>query len=186
VAEPASISTGIAARYATAVFELAKSAKSIDGLDADISTLAVAFDGSNDLQNLVTSPIYSRAEKVAAVQALAAAMGLGELLTNTLALLADKRRLFVLSYLIEAVRTLIAREKGEVTADVTAARKLTKAQETKLSAALKKAVGQNVIINTTVDKSLIGGLVVKVGSKMIDSSIASKLSNLQNAMKEVG
>jgi len=186
VAEPASISSGIAARYATAVFELAKSEKSLDGLAADIAALGAAIEASGDLRDLIASPVYTRREKGAAIAALAARMGLGTLLANTLALMAQKRRLFVVPQLVREVQALIAREKGEVRADVTAARKLTKAQETKLSAALKKAVGQSVIINTTVDPSLIGGLVVKVGSKMIDSSIASKLSQLQNAMKEVG
>ena len=100
--------------------------------------------------------------------------------------MAEKRRLFVLPQLLAAVSARISEEKGEVKAEVVSAKKLTKAQETKLAASLKAAVGKDVNITATVDEALIGGLVVKVGSKMIDSSISSKLSQLQNAMKEVG
>ena len=186
MAEPASISLGIASRYATALFELAKDVGKIADVEKDIAALDTALKDSADLRALIASPIYSRPQQSGAVVAIAGAMGLGEMLTNTLALMAQKRRLFVLPQMIEAMRVLIAEEKGEITAEVTSARKLTKAQQTKLAAALKKSVGKDVKINSTVDENLIGGLVVKVGSKMIDSSIASKLSNLQNAMKEVG
>jgi F-type H+-transporting ATPase subunit delta len=113
-------------------------------------------------------------------------MKLSAVLANTLGLMASKRRLFVLPQLLAALRDLIAEEKGEVTADVTVAAPLTKTQETKLAASLKKTVGKTVKLNTTVDDSLIGGLIVKVGSQMIDTSIRSKLASLQNAMKEVG
>jgi len=177
---------GIAVRYASALFDLAKSAGNIADVEKDIDALAVALEGSPEFLDLMTSPIYSREQQADAIAAIAVAMGLSEMVSNTLQLKAQKRRLFVLPYMIEAMRALIAEEKGEVTAEVTSAKKLTKAQETKLAAALKKSVGKDVKINSTVDAGIIGGLVVKVGSKMIDSSIASKLSNLQNAMKEVG
>ncbi len=186
MAEPASISLGIAQRYATALFELARDAGKLADVETDIAALAQALEGSTDFHALISSPIYSRTQQAGAIAAIASAMGLGDMVANTLQLMAQKRRLFVLPQMIEAMRDLIADEKGEVTAEVTSARKLTKAQITKLTAALKKSVGKTVNINSTVDESLIGGLVVKVGSKMIDSSIASKLSNLQNAMKEVG
>jgi len=186
VSETASISTGIAARYATAVFELTLETKSIAGLESDMAALAAGFAVSGDLSLLIASPVYSRAEQRAAVLAIAKKMDLGPIVSNTLGLMADNRRLFVLPQLIDAINALIAEEKGEVSAEVTSASKLTSAQQKKLTTALKKAVGKDVKINATVDASLIGGLIVKVGSKMIDSSISSRLSNLQNAMKEVG
>jgi len=113
-------------------------------------------------------------------------MGLSEDLSNTLALMASKRRLFVVPALIGQLRALIAEQKGEETADVTSAKALTKTQTDKLTAAIKAQIGKDVKINAAVDKDLIGGLIVKVGSKMIDTSIRSKLNALQNVMKEVG
>ncbi|NOX72901.1 MAG: F0F1 ATP synthase subunit delta, partial [Alphaproteobacteria bacterium] len=172
--------------YATAVFELALEGKKLAAIESDVNALAEALDASTDFVDLISSPVYSRDEQAGAVAAIAKKMGLTGITSNTLGLMAENRRLFVLPYLITAIRALIAEEKGEVTAEVTSAKKLTKAQETKLAAALKKSVGKDVIIKATVDESLIGGLVVKVGSVMIDSSIAARLSNLQNAMKEVG
>ena len=186
MSETASTSSGVASRYATAVFELAREAKKIPALEKDIEALAEALESSADFGNLISSPIYSRADQAAAIKSIAKKMGLNGMTSSTLGLMAEKRRLFVLPNLIAAVRALVAAEKGEVTAEVVSAKKLTKAQETKLAASLKTAIGKDVIINATVDEALIGGLVVKVGSKMIDSSIASRLSNLQNAMKEVG
>ena len=108
------------------------------------------------------------------------------MVANTLGLMAQNRRLFVLPKLVSTVKGMIADERGEVTAEVTAAKKLTKAQSDKLAKTLKATVGKDVVVNVSVDDSLIGGLIVKVGSKMIDSSIKSQLSNLKNAMKEVG
>ena len=186
MSESASISTGIAARYATAVFELAKDGKEIDGLEKDIDALDAALADSADFRGLIHSPVYSRDEQGAAVSAIAEKMGLSGTVTNTLKLMASKRRLFVVPQLVASLRSLIADEKGEVTADVRAATALTADQEQKLAATLKSSVGKDVKMNVTVDESLIGGLIVKVGSKMIDTSIASKLAALQNTMKEVG
>ncbi|MDJ0627969.1 MAG: F0F1 ATP synthase subunit delta [Rhodobacter sp.] len=186
MSETASISAGIAARYATAIFELAKEENSLPTLETDLDALETAMGESPDLRSLIASPIYTRDAQGAAITAISQKMGLSGVLTNTLALMASKRRLFVLPQLVRALRGLIADDKGEVTADVTAAKALTKAQTDKLAASLKASVGKDVKINMAVDESLIGGLVVKVGSKMIDTSIRSKLANLQNAMKEVG
>lgn len=186
MSEPASISAGIAGRYATAVFELAKEAKALDALEADVAALDEALKVSPELRQVIASPVVTREEQGRAMAALAARMGLSGTVANTLALMAAKRRLFVLPQLLAALTGMIAAEKGEVTADVTAAAELTKAQADKLAAALRKTVGKTVKLNTTVDESLIGGLVVKVGSKMIDTSIRSKLAALQNVMKEVG
>ena len=186
MSESASISAGIAARYATAVFGLAKEAKDLEALETDVDALDAAVRESADFRDLIHSPVYSRGQQGAAVGAIAGKMALSELVANTLRLMAAKRRLFVLPQLITVLRALIAEEKGEVTAEVTTARKLSDKQTKALAETLKKAVGKDVKMNVAVDAALIGGLVVKVGSKMIDTSIASKLANLQNTMKEVG
>jgi F-type H+-transporting ATPase subunit delta len=186
VSEPASISAGIAGRYATAVFELVKEAKGLKALEADVATLGAALTESADLRALISSPVYSRDEQTRAVGALAAKMKLSPTLSNTLGLMGQGRRLFVLPQLLAALEAMIADEKGEVTAEVTAAQALTKAQSDALAKSLSASVGKTVKLNTTVDDSLIGGLIVKVGSKMIDTSIRSKLASLQNIMKEVG
>lgn len=186
MSEPASISAGIAERYATAVFELAREAKGLKALEADVAALEAALSESADLRSLIASPIYSREDQGRAISAVAAKMGLSGIVANTLSLMAGKRRLFVLPQLLSVLRAKLAEEKGEVTAEVTAAQTLTKAQADKLAATLKARFGKDVKLNMAVDESLIGGLIVKVGSKMIDTSIRSKLAALQNAMKEVG
>ncbi len=186
MSEPASISTGIAARYATAMFELASEGKALPALEADVAALDAAVEGSEDLRDLISSPIYGREETAAAIGGVADKMGLHEITANTLRLMASKRRLFVLPALLTELRARIADHKGEVTADVTSAKALTKTQMDKLAASLKATVGKDVNVKATVDESIIGGLVVKVGSKMIDTSIRSKLNALQNTMKEVG
>ena len=186
MSEPASISTGIAKRYATAIFEIAKENNDLTGLESGINDLSVALTESADLRDVISSPLISRADQQAAITAVGDKMGLHSILRNMLALMAEKRRLFVLPQLIQVLRDMLAEERGEVTADVASAKPLTKTQLEKLSKTLSERVGKAVSINATVDESLIGGLVVKVGSQMIDSSIRSKLNSLQNAMKEVG
>ena len=186
MSEPASISTSIASRYAAAVFELANESKSVAKIESDLDALNGALTDSADFNALIHSPIYSREEQTDAIAAIASKMGLTSLMSNTLAVMADKRRLFVLPQLVQSLRNLIAESKGEVGADVVSAKALTKAQTDKLAKTLKAQFGKTVTINATVDESLIGGLVVKVGSKMIDTSIRAKLNSLQNAMKEVG
>ncbi len=186
MSEPASISSGIADRYATAIFELSKDADGLDTLESNLADLSAALDDSADLRELIASPVVSRDEQGRAITAVADKMGLVTELKNGLALMAQKRRLFVLPQLVRLLNERIAEHKGEVTADVTSAVALSDAQSKKLAETLKSTVGKDVKINATVDESLIGGLVVKVGSKMIDTSIRSRLNSLQNAMKEVG
>jgi F-type H+-transporting ATPase subunit delta len=186
VSEPVSISQGIAARYAQALFELAKEANTLAALEADADALDAALAASPELVAMIGSPVIARAEQAAAMAAVAAKMGLSELTANTLALMAGNRRLFVLPQLVANVKARIAVEKGEVTAEVTSATKLSAAQAKKLAETLKAKVGKTVKLNTTVDESLIGGLIVKLGSTMIDTSVKAKLAALQNAMKEVG
>ena len=186
MSESASISTGIAARYATAVFELARDGNELDALERDVDTLDAAISESADFRDLIQSPVYSRGAQGAAIAAIADKMGVSGFVANTLKLMATKRRLFVLPQLVGSLRNLIADEKGEVNAEVRAASQLSAEQESTLAATLKKSVGKDVKMKITVDESLIGGLIVKVGSKMIDTSIRSKLAALQNTMKEVG
>jgi F-type H+-transporting ATPase subunit delta len=186
VSEPASISLGIAARYASALFDLAKEGGALKALEADTTALTETLAAGPDLRAMIASPVVSREDQAKVIAAIAAKLGLSTLMSNTLALMADKRRLFVLPQLMARLADLIAEEKGEVTAEVTAARALTAAQSKKLAETLKATVGKTVKLKTTVDESLIGGLVVKLGSTMIDTSVKAKLAALQNAMKEVG
>jgi F-type H+-transporting ATPase subunit delta len=180
------LTSGAAGRYATALFELARDGKVLDKVEADIGAVEEALAASADFRNVIASPVYSREDQGKAVLALAGRMGLGPEVANTLGLMARNRRLFVLPGLIAQLKALIADHRGEVTAEVTSARPLGDAQVAELAGTLKKNVGKDVSLQVTVDESLIGGLVVKVGSRMIDTSIRSRLASLQNAMKEVG
>jgi F-type H+-transporting ATPase subunit delta len=186
VSEPASISLGIASRYASALFDLAKDDKALKALEADTTALTETLAAGADLRALIASPVVSREDQGRVIAAIGAKLGLSTLMANTLALMSDKRRLFVLPQFLTALAGMIAEEKGEVTAEVTAARALSAAQSKKLAETLKASVGKTVKLKTTVDESLIGGLVVKLGSTMIDTSVKAKLAALQNAMKEVG
>ncbi|WP_425101527.1 F0F1 ATP synthase subunit delta [Tropicibacter sp. S64] len=186
MSESASVSSGIAERYATAVFGLVKEANALPQLEASLDDLSAALDESAELRDLLSSPIYARDEQGAAITAVASKMGLLDVLTNALGLMAQKRRLFVVPAMVRRLREMIATEKGEVTADVVSAQPLSADQSARLAETLKAQVGSDVKINATVDESLIGGLVVKLGSRMIDTSIKAKLASLQNAMKEVG
>ncbi len=186
MSEPAAISSGIAERYATAVFDLAKEAGQIPNLESDVDALDVALKDSAELKAMVSSPVYSRTEQGNAIMAVTRQMGLSPMVVNTLGLMASKRRLFVLPQFIAQLKSMIAEEKGEVTAEVTSATELSSQQIDALAYAIHEKIGKFVKVNMTVDQSLIGGLIVKVGSKMIDTSIKSKLAHLQNAMKEVG
>jgi F-type H+-transporting ATPase subunit delta len=176
----------VAGRYATALFEIARDGKALDKVEADIGALGEALATSADLRNVIASPVYSREDQGKAVKALADRMGLGPEVANTLGLMARNRRLFVLPGLIAQLKALIADHRGEVTAEVTTARPLSEAQLDELAGTLKKNVGKDVSLKVTLDESLIGGLVVKVGSRMIDTSVRSRLAALQNVMKEVG
>jgi F-type H+-transporting ATPase subunit delta len=186
VSEPASISLGIASRYASALFDLAKDDKALKALEADTTALSETLAAGADLRALIASPVVSRDDQGRVIEAIGAKLGLSTLMANTLALMSHKRRLFVLPQFLTALAGMIAEEKGEVTAEVTAARALSAAQSKKLAETLKASVGKTVKLKTTVDETLIGGLVVKLGSTMIDTSVKAKLAALQNAMKEVG
>lgn len=177
---------GIATRYAQALFEIAKDDNGLKALEADTNALGAALIESPELAAMIASPVVAREDQARAMAAIATAMNLSPMMGNTIALMANKRRLFVLPQLVADLKARIAVEKGEVTADVVSATKLTAAQATKLAATLKAKFGKNVKLNTSVDESLIGGLIVKLGSTMIDTSVKARLAALQNAMKEVG
>lgn len=186
MSEPASISAAIAGRYATAIFDLAQEANGLDALAADVGALDAALTGSADLRDLIASPVYTREDQGAAVAALAGQMGLSAPLANGLKLMAAKRRLFALPQLLRALAAAIAEARGEMTAEVISAAELSADQAGKLAATLAKQTGKTVKLNVAVDESLIGGMIVKLGSRMIDTSVKAKLASLQNAMKEVG
>lgn len=186
MANSVSMSQSIAGRYAQAVFDIVKEEGGLDTLAQQIEELGAALADSSDLRDLISSPMYSRAEQSAAIAALAEKMGLSVTLSNTLKLMSKNRRLFVLPQLVTRLRDLIAEERGEITADVVSAVALSEEQQSRLRDTLSQKSGKTVKLNTRVDETLIGGMIVKLGSQMIDSSIRSKLASLQNAMKEVG
>lgn len=186
MANSASISADIAGRYAQALFDLVRDSGGIDALSTQIDELAKACDASKDLRDLTVSPLYDRSQQEAAIGALAGRMGLAPELANTLRLMARNRRLFTLPQFIARLRGLIADARGEVTADVVSALALSDEQQARLAKTLSAKTGKKVKLNARVDEALIGGMIVKLGSQMIDSSIRSKLASLQNAMKEVG
>lgn len=186
VSSSAFLTSRVAGRYATALFEIARDGGTLDKVEADLGALDAALSDSDDLREMIASPIPTRDEQGAAMKAIAAKMDLGSEVTNTVGLMAANRRLFVLTAMIEGVQALIADHRGEMTAQVTAATPLDERQTDALAQTLKGSVGKDVKLEIAVDRSLIGGMIVKLGSRMIDTSIRAKLGNLQNKMKEVG
>ncbi|MEQ8266934.1 MAG: F0F1 ATP synthase subunit delta [Parvibaculum sp.] len=176
--------SGVAGRYATAVFELADAQNALDAVAADLRGITAMLNESADLVRLVRSPIFSADEQTRAFGAVLDKAGASTLVKNFVGLVIRNRRLFALPDMISAYNSLLAQKRGEVTADVTSAHSLGDAQIESLKAALKSATGRDVLINTKVDATLLGGLVVKVGSRMIDSSLRTKLNSLKIAMKE--
>jgi F-type H+-transporting ATPase subunit delta len=157
----------------------------LDPVADDLRALRGLIDESADLKRLIRSPVLSRADQGKAIAALAEKAGFQALVRNILGLLAKNRRLFVLPDVIEAYLTELAVRRGEVTAEVISAQPLNDAQKQSLDERLRRAVGGKVAIETRVDPSLLGGLIVKLGSRMVDASLSSKLQRLQLAMKGV-
>lgn len=175
--------SGVAGRYATALFELAVDRGAIDTVAADLAQLQAMIDESADLRRLIRSPLFSRDQQSAAMDAVLAGAGLSELVRNFVGVVAQNRRLFALEGMISAYRELVAKHRGEVTAEVVSATPLSESQRIAVESALKQAVGTDVMVRAEVDPELIGGLIVKVGSRMVDSSLRTKLQRLQLAMK---
>lgn len=176
----------IAERYATALFELAEGQNALDLVASDLKSLKAMIRDSADFCRLLDSPVLTRAEQGKAVQALASAAKFNTLTANFLGLAATNRRLSSLPGMIECYLGLLAAKNGEIAAKVSSAVALSKGQIAALEASLKTAFGGNVAIDVAVDPSLLGGLVVKVGSRMVDSSLKTKLQHLKLAMKGVG
>jgi len=177
---------GVSGRYATALFELAEEAGTLDDVGSALSTFQDMLDMSSDLMRLVRSPVFSANDQNRAIAAVVEKAGITGVAANFIGLVAKNRRLFAISDMIRDFRRLLAAHRGEVTAEVASAAKLTAAQVEALKAALKEKVGHDVQLDATIDPALLGGLVVKVGSRMIDTSLRTKLNSLKIAMKEVG
>ncbi len=186
MADTSQLISGVAERYASSLFELAREAGSIDAVGADLDRFQALLDESADLKRLVASPVFSADEQQRAISAIAAKAGIAGVVGNFLKVVAANRRLFALPGMIRAFRLIAAEHRGEVTAEVTSAHALTAAQEKELKSALKGVTGKEVAINITVDPTVLGGLIVKVGSRQIDTSLRTKLSTLKLALKEVG
>jgi F-type H+-transporting ATPase subunit delta len=184
-AENPSVS-GVSGRYATALFELARDENSIDAVKADLDRFAAMLDESADLKRLVRSPVFAAEAQLKALSAVLEKAEITGVSANFLKVLAANRRLFAVSEVIRAFNALVAKFKGEATADVTVAETLSDKNLEALKAALKSVTGKDVTLDVKVDPSIIGGLVLKLGSRMVDSSLRTKLNSIKNAMKEAG
>ncbi|QJE73757.1 F0F1 ATP synthase subunit delta [Aerophototrophica crusticola] len=178
--------SGLAARYATAMFDLADDQKVLDQTAQDLTLLKQMLAESPDLRRLVGSPLLARADQARAMDAVLASAGISGLVRKFVGLVAQNRRLFALSGMIDGFLAELARRRGEQTAQVTVARPLSPEQLDAVSDALKRALGAKMAVSVRVDPALIGGMIVKVGSRMIDSSVRTKLTKLKLAMKGVG
>jgi len=178
--------SGLAGRYASALFDLAVADKQLDAVTGNLEQLSAMIGESEDLRRLLGSPVISRDDQSKAMSALAEKAAFDDLTRNFLAVVTGNRRLFVLPAIITAYREILSAHRGEATAEVVSATKLSDKQVKALGAQLKKAIGSKVTIDTSVDPELLGGLVVKVGSRMIDSSLRTKLQQMRLAMIGVG
>lgn len=180
------IISSVAGRYASALFDLATEQKQVADVEGGLDRFQAMVDGSTDLQRLVKSPAFSADEQVKAIAAILAKAGIGGLAANFLQLIARNRRLFAVTDMVKSYRALSARARGEVAAEVASAFPLDNAQLEALKDQLRASVGgKQVKISTKVDPSLLGGLVVKMGSRMVDSSLRTKLASLKTRLKEV-
>lgn len=179
--------SGMAGRYARALFELALDAKSVDAVKTDLDTFGALMTESSDLRRLVRSPVFGAEEQSKALGAVLAKAGIGGLAANFLMLVAKNRRLFSVGDMLRDFRKLVAKWKGEVTADVTVAEPLSDTRLEELKNTLKSITGEKSIdLNVKIDPAIIGGLTVKLGSRMVDSSLRTKLNAIKHAMKEAG
>lgn len=186
MANSGSMISGVARRYAGSLYELAADAKSVSKVEADLDRFGALLEGSPELRRLIESPVFSAADQVRAVSAVADKAGISGLVGNFLRVVARNRRLFAVPAMIEAFRRIAAEARGEVAADVTSAHALDASQRKELEATLKAVAGKDVSVRLTVDPSILGGLVVKMGSRQIDTSLKTKLNSLKLALKEVG
>jgi len=175
--------SGLAGRYATALFELAQEERAVEIVERDFAALSSLVAASADLARLVRAPVFSRDDQKKGMDAVLRRMEATPLTVRFALLLASKGRLFILLDVIKAFEFLAARQRGEVRAEVTSARPLSDAEVSELRAVLKSRLGRDARLNAKVDPSLLGGLIVKVGSRMIDSSLRTKLDGLRAALR---
>ncbi len=178
--------TGLAGRYATALFDLAEADKQLDRVSGDLGQLGRMIEESGDLTRLIRSPAISRQDQGRAMAAVLEKAKMSGLTRNFVGTVAKNRRLFALPVMIAAYQGLLAQRRGEATAEVVSAQPLTKKQIEQLGRSLKKAIGSKVAVDAKVDPGLLGGLVIKIGSRMVDSSIRTKLTQLRLSMKGIG
>lgn len=177
------IQASLAGRYALALFQLARDGNALDSVAASLGTLKAALAESKDLQTLTQSPLVGRDDAAKAIKAVAQTLGLDSLTAQTLGVLAQNRRLSQIPAVIRAFSTLLSAHRGETRAEVTSAFPLTKTQQTALAKQLKARTGRDMALDLTVDPEIMGGLVVKMGSQMIDSSLRTRLNKLAQAMR---
>ncbi len=177
---------GLAGRYATALYDLAEAESRLEAIVDDINALAGMIADSDDLLRLLRSPVISGKDQANAMAALSEKAGFDDLTRRFIGVVAANRRLFVLPDMISVFKELLAFHRGEASAEVTSATALSETQIKALSESLKKAVGSTVAVETVVDPDLLGGLVVKIGSRMVDSSLRTKLQQLRLAMIGIG
>lgn len=182
VAASSPIVSGIAGRYATALFELASEGKALEKVDAALDSFLGLLDGSEDLQRLIANPVFTAEEQVSAISALLAKVKIDGIAANFLTLVASKRRLFLVRPMIAGFKALLADKNGVVSAEVTVAAPLSDKNREAVLAALEGQAGSKIALTEKVDPSIIGGLVVKMGSKMIDASLKTKLNAMKLAM----
>ena len=176
--------SGVAGRYATALFDLARDANTIDAVKADLERFDALVGESPDLARLVRSPVFSADEQLSALSAVLERAGIGGLAAQFIKLVTKNRRLFAVADMVRGFRNLVAQHRGEVTAEVTVAEDIKDDHVAALRNALKAVSGKDVDLKIKVDPAIIGGLVVKLGSRMVDSSLRTKLNSIKHAMKE--
>jgi len=176
--------SGLAGRYAGALFDLALEADGLDAASADLQTLRGAIDASSDLKSFLSSPVYGADDQARAIAAIAEKAGLSPLTRNFLGLVAKNRRLFALEAMIAAFAARLAVHRGEVSAEAVSAAPLNDEQTRRLRGEIETIVGKAVNLSLRTDPDLLGGMIVKVGSTMIDSSLRTKLNRLKSVMKE--
>lgn len=186
MAQSSSQISGVAQRYAASLFELAAESKAVSRVETELRQFQALIDSSSDLKRLISSPVFSAEDQLRAISAIADKAGLKGLTGNFLRVVARNRRLFAIPGMIRAFVEIAARARGEVAADVVSAHALTSAQEKELAATLKAIAGKDVAVNVAVDPSLLGGMIVRLGSRQIDTSLKTKLNSLELALKEVG
>jgi len=186
VTDRSSSVSGVAERYASALFDLARDDNEIPAIEGQLITLSQALDESAELRRLVESPVFSADEQDRAIGAVAGHLGIDGVAASFLRLVARNRRLFALPGMIRAFRDMAAHHRGEVTAEVTSAQALGDAQIAALKSALKDKLGKDVTLQARVNPAILGGLIVKVGSRMIDTSLRTRLMTVRTQLKEVG